>query len=96
MQIAYAFYHSNQLPPESFWDFSKIYEVKVQRDSGCDVKVESMAYVRNMTEGGKELPPSFVLRYAKGAPEGLLRMDAMPPCYVLWYGDYHEVEAKSR
>ncbi len=96
IQIAYAFYQSNQLPPESFWDYSKIYEVKVQRESGCDVKVESMACVRNVTEGGKELPRSFVLRYAKGAPEGLLKMDAVPPCYVLWYGDYHELEAKSR
>ena len=96
IQIAYAFYHSNQLPPESFWDYSKIYEVKVQRDSGCDVQVESMAYVRNVTEGGKELPRSFVLRYAKGAPEGLLKMDAAPPCYVLWYRDYHQLEGNNR
>ena len=56
IQIAYAFYHSNQLPPESFWDYSKTYEIGVQREHGCDVNVESMAYVRNVTEGGRELP----------------------------------------
>jgi len=96
IQIAYAFHRSAQLPSESFWDYSKHYEIKVRRDRGCDTKVENLAYVRNTTEDGKELPRSFVLRFAKGAPKDLLKDEAVLPCYVLWYGDYRQVQPKSK
>jgi hypothetical protein len=95
IEIAYAFYHSDQLPPESFWDYSKLYEINVRREHGCDTKVEDLAYVKNTTEDGKKLPQSFVLRFAKDAPRGLLKEEAVLPCYVLWYGDYREVSAQT-
>ena len=95
IQIAYAFYRSDQLPPESFWDYSKLYEIKVRRERGCDTKVEDLAYVKNTTENGKELPRSFVLRFAKDAPQHLLKDEDVLPCYVLWYGDYRQVQPKS-
>jgi hypothetical protein len=96
VQIAYAFNRSEQLPSDSFWDYSKLYEIKVRRERGCDTKVEKLAYVRNTTEDGKGLPRSFVLRFAKGAPKDLLKDEAVLPCYVLWYGDYREVQSKSK
>jgi hypothetical protein len=95
IQIAYAFDKSDQLPPESFWDYSKLYEAKVRRDAGCDFVVETRAYVRNITEDGNKLPRSFVLRFARGAPEGLLKMESAPPCYVLWHHDYRKVNPKN-
>ncbi len=95
IQIAYAFFRSEQLPSESFWDYSKLYEIKVRRERGCDTKVENLAYVKNTTEDGKELPRSFVLRFAKGAPKDLLKDEAVLPCYVLWYGDYRQVQPKN-
>lgn len=96
VQIAYAFYRSDQLLPESFWDYSKLYEIWVRREHGCDTKVENLAYVKNTTEDGKELPRSFVLRFAKGAPKDLLKDEAVLPCYVLWYGNYRQVQPKSK
>jgi len=95
IEIAYAFHHPDQLPPESFWDYSKVYEIKVRREHGCDTKVEDLAYVNNTTEDGKKLPRSFVLRFAKDAPRGLLKEEAVLPCYVLWYGDYRQVPAQT-
>jgi hypothetical protein len=95
IQIAYAFFGSEQLPSESFWDESKLYEIEVRRERGCDTKVENLAYVKNTTEDGKELPRSFVLRFAKGAPKDLLKDEAVLPCYVLWYGDYRQVQPKN-
>jgi hypothetical protein len=96
IHIAYAFHHSEELPPESFWDYSKTFEINVRRDSGCDTKVENLAYVKNTTEDGKELPRSFVLRFTKGAPKDLLKMEAVLPCYVLWYRDYRQITPKSK
>jgi hypothetical protein len=92
IQIAYAFYKSDQLQPDSFWGYSKIYEVKVQRNTGCDFQVENLAYVRNTTEDGRELPRLFVLRFTKSAPRGLLKMESVPTVLVLWYRDYQQVQ----
>jgi hypothetical protein len=95
IEIAYAFYRSDQLPSKSFWDYSNVYEIKVRRDSLCDTKVENLAYVKNTTENGKELPRSFALRLAKGAPRDMLKDEAVLPCYVLWYSDYRQITPKS-
>lgn len=95
IQVAYAFYRSDQLPPETFWDYSKLYEIKVRRERGCDTKVKNLAYVENTTVNGKELPRSFVLGFAKGAPQDLLKDEAVLPCYVLWYGDYRQIAAQT-
>src|SRR5215469_12031912 len=65
IQIAYTYYKSHQLPPESFWDYSKLYEVKVQRDTHCDFKVEDVAYFRMRHESGADLGRILVLRFAK-------------------------------
>ncbi len=96
IQIAYAFYKSSQLPPNSFWDYSKVYKIKVERDHICDTTVESLAYVKNKTTNGEELPPSFVLLYAKGAPRDLLKREAVLPCYILWYGDYSQIRRTAK
>jgi hypothetical protein len=93
IEIAYAFYKPNQLPPDSFWDYSRVYEIAVQRDPVCDTKVEDLAYERNFT---KELPPSFVLGYAKGAPTDLLKREAVLPCYTLWYGNYRQIHPSAK
>ena len=96
IQIGYAFYQSQQLPPDSFWDYSKVYEIRVKREPSCDTTVESLAYVKNTDVNGKELPPSFVLEFAKGAPKDLLKRDAVLPCYTLWYGNYLPVQPESK
>jgi hypothetical protein len=96
IQIGYAFYHSDQLPPDSFWDYSKVYEIRVRREPYCDTTVESLAYVKNTDTNGKELPPSFALKFAKGAPKDLLKREAVLPCYTLWYGHYRQVQPESK
>jgi hypothetical protein len=91
IEVGYAFYHPDQLPRDSFWDYSKIYEMSVRREPHCDSTVESLAYQKNTDTNGNELPPSLVLRFAKGAPKDLLKREAVLPCYVLWYGDYRQI-----
>jgi hypothetical protein len=96
IQIGYAFNHSDQLPPESFWDFSKVYEIRVQREPLCDATVESLAYVRNADTSGNELPPSLVLEFSKGAPTDLLKREEVLPCYTLWYGNYRQIQHEAK
>jgi hypothetical protein len=92
IQIGYAFFHRDQLPPDSFWDYSKLYEITVTRKTGCDTKVESLAYVKNVDANGKELPQTSALTFAKGAPKDLLKLQDVLPCYTLWYGNYRQVQ----
>jgi|SRR5262249_18608355 len=92
IEVGYAFFHSNQLPPDSFWDYSKLYEIRVIREKGCDTKVESLAYVKNVDANGRELTPTFVLAFAKGAPKDLLKLEDVLPCYTLWHGKYRQVQ----
>ena len=91
IEVAYAFYQSDQLPPDSFWDYSKLYEMRLRREPGCDTTVESLAYEKNADTKGNKLPASMILKFAKGAPKNLLRPEAVLPCYVLWYGDYQQI-----
>jgi hypothetical protein len=96
IQIGYAFDHSDQLPPDSFWDYSKVYELKVQRERNCDTTVESLAYEKNIDTSGKQLPPSFVLKFAKDAPKDSLTREAVLPCYILWHGNYREIRSEAK
>jgi hypothetical protein len=91
-RIAYAFYKTEQLPPESFWDYSKLYDLTVKREPKCDTTLKDISYVRNIDEHGNELTPTFVLRFTKNAPSASLKSDTVLPCYVLWYGQYKQVD----
>lgn len=96
IQIGYAFYRSTQLPPDSFWDYSKTYQIAVEREPNCKNTVESLAYAKNTDTNGKELPPSSLLKFAKYAPKDLLKPEAVLPCYTLWYGKYRLIEPAAR
>jgi len=92
-RIAFAFYKTAQLPPESFWDYSKLYDLTVKREPSCDTTVKAVSYERNIDEHGNELPPTFVLRLVKNAPSDSLKAETVLPCYVLWYGQYKQVDS---
>jgi hypothetical protein len=88
VKVSYAFFKSDGLPPDSFFDYSKRYELQAVRESKCDEAVKSLAYVKNVDDSGKPLPPTYALRFLKGAPKIELKPDAVLPCYVLRPGKY--------
>jgi hypothetical protein len=83
VRIAYGFYKNEQLPPESFWDYSTLYDLDVKRDQKCDTTVEAISYEKNVDEHGSELPATYVLRLIKNAPVNALERETPSPCYVL-------------
>lgn len=91
VRIAYAFYKTGQLPPESFWDYSKLYDLRVKREPKCDTTVHAISYDRNVDDRGNKLPATLVLQYAKHAPSDSIKPETALPCYVLWYSQYKQV-----
>lgn len=92
VRIAYAFYKNEEMPPESFWDYSQLYALSVKRDPKCDTTVQRISFEKNVDEHGNQLPATFILRSAKNAPPQALKPDTVLPCYVLWHGEYERVE----
>jgi hypothetical protein len=88
VKVSYAFFKSDGPPPESFFDYSKRYELQAVREPKCDESVNSLSYVKNADESGKPLPPTYVLRFLEGAPKVVLKPDAVLPCYVLRPSNY--------
>jgi hypothetical protein len=95
VRIAYAFYKNEQLPRDSFWDYQILYELKAKRDASCDTTVARISYEQNFDDEGKNLPLSFVLRFAKNASSTSLSPDIPLPCYVLRYSDYKQLVSAS-
>jgi hypothetical protein len=99
VKISYAFFKDEGPPPDSFFDYSKRYELQAVRQSKCDETGESLAYVRNVDGSGKPLPPTYALRFLEGAPRIELKPNAVLPCYVLRPGKYkvltHDKEGKA-
>jgi hypothetical protein len=89
VKVEYAYFDSPL--HDRFFDYSKLYEFRVHRESGCDEKVSSFSTVRNSTASGRPLPPSFVLRFLDGAPKVHLESDSVLPCFVLHAGDYRMI-----
>jgi len=95
VRISFAFYKNEQLPPDSFWDYRILYELRAKRDARCDTTVAAISYEENVDAAeGKKLPPSFILQFAKNAPSSSLRPDIALPCYVLWYFDYKRLDSQ--
>jgi hypothetical protein len=88
VKVSYAFFKSEGPPPDSFFDYSKRYELQVVRDTKCDESVDSLSHVKNVDQSGKPLPPTDALRFLEGAPKDALKSDAILPCYVLRPGKY--------
>ena len=88
VKIAYAFFKDQGLPPDSFYQYSKRYELQAVRDPRCDESANGFAYIGNEDETGKQLAPTFALRFLDGAPKDALKPDAVLPCYILRPGKY--------
>jgi hypothetical protein len=88
VKIEYAFFKDQGPPPDSFFDFSKLYQLQVIRIPECDEPVNSLAQVKNVDESGKQLPPRNALRWMDGAPKDILKPDLILPCYVLRPSNY--------
>jgi len=89
VEILRAFHRSmHGFLPDSFFDYSKRYELKVERHSGCDELLGKLAYEKNATATGEELPPTNSLYIPYGVPRDTLKMDMLLPCYILFGNRY--------
>lgn len=88
VKVSYAFFKSDGPLPDSFFDYSKRYELRAVRDPRCDESVNSISYVKNVDESGKPLLPTYALRFVEGASKAVLKPDAVLPCYMLRPGNF--------
>jgi hypothetical protein len=88
VKVSYAFFKQEGPPPDSFFDYTKRYELQAVRDSKCDETVSSLSYVKNADQSGKPLKPTDVLRYLDGAPKDAMNLDTVLPCYDLRPGGF--------
>jgi hypothetical protein len=79
IKIMYKFYKSELPLPESFLDYSIVYELQLTRESSCDETGKSLSFEKNVDENGKQLPPTHVLRFLDGAPKDAIEPDAFLP-----------------
>lgn len=95
VKVSYTFFKSQGPPPDSFFDHSKLYELRAGREPNCDETLSSLAQIENVDESGRPLPPTDALRVLEGAPRDILQPDLLLPCYVLRAGKY-KVLSKNR
>lgn len=88
VKVKYRFFNWQPILPQSFFDYSRRYELMVVRDHSCDETVESLSYVQAADPSGKPIGEDLVLRPLEGAPKELLKHDLRLPCYVLTPGNY--------
>jgi hypothetical protein len=91
VKVIYKFYRDEPNLPEKFFDFSSRYVLTVVRDTKCDESVKSLSYEANVSESGKPLPATYVLKVLDGAPTDVLKPDLLLPCFVLRPGQYRVV-----
>jgi hypothetical protein len=89
--IEYQFFKSDPPLAKSFFDFSKLYSMRVVRDSRCDVTIDDLAYVNVRDESENSLTRTYILRPLDGAPLELLKPEKKLACYVLHPSDYRVV-----
>ena len=95
VKITYAFFRSDGSLHDSFFDYSKRYELQGVRYAKCDESVQSFSYAKNVDESGKPLPPINILRFVDGAPRDALKPDATLACYILRPGRYKTLSQDS-
>ena len=95
VKVVYEFYRDEPNLPEKFFDFSSRYALTVVRDTKCDESVKSLSYEANVSESGKPLPATHVLKVLDGAPTDVLKPDLILPCFFLRPGQY-KVVSKSK
>ena len=83
IKIAYKFFKSESPLPDTFLDFSKLYDLQVLREPSCDETVQSLSYQKKSDQTGKALPSAYILRLLKGAPENVLSPDMVLACYIM-------------
>ena len=88
VKVVYEFYRDEPNLPEKFFDFSSRYKLTVVRDTKCDESVKSLSFEANVSDSGKPLAATYVLKVLDGAPTDVLKPDLILPCFVLRPGQY--------
>jgi hypothetical protein len=91
VKVVYEFYRDEPNLPAKFFDFSNHYKLTVVRDTKCDESVKSLSFEVNVSDSGKPLPATYVLKVLDGAPTDVLKPDLILPCFVLRPGQYKVV-----
>jgi hypothetical protein len=87
--------YSDSILPKSFFNYSKLYELKAHRDPVGDISLEAVALIKIVNSDGKEVePPISTLTLLDGAPKDILKMDAMLAQYKIHEWGFRIVEKK--
>ena len=88
--IRYHWFPDEPELPDSFFDFSKHFEIKVSRDFRCDTKVRELFYIKLDYVGEPEKPSErmYYFRLAANAPKLDFADDLALPCYEMRPGNY--------
>jgi hypothetical protein len=78
VRIIYEHFSEADSLPNEFFDYSKLYKLKVFRKKACDAKLRDFAYAKTNLEADMSL-----LRLLEGANADLLDENKILPCYVL-------------
>jgi hypothetical protein len=93
--ITFSLPTSGNFLPKSFYDYSKLYELRAFRRAISDTPLESIAYIRYLGPDNKETdPPMLILKLLDGVPKDILKMDMILPNYELFSGDYRIIKTK--
>jgi len=91
VKVVYEFYRDEPSLPESFFNFSRRYELNVVRDTKYDESVKSLSLETNVSDSGKPLPATHVLKLLDGTPPDMPKPDSVLPCALLRPSQYKVV-----
>jgi hypothetical protein len=91
VKVSYAFFKQDGPLPDGFFTYYRRYELRAVRDTRCDERMSSLAFVENVDDAGMSLPPTPTLHFLDGAPRDTIKPDSVLPCYILHPGKYKVV-----
>ena len=91
IKVMYAYYDPTGKLQDEFFDHSKLYEFRLERDGTCDETVASISGMKAEGASRATAPEHLALHVLKGTTKELLRPDRVLPCYILRQGRYKVV-----
>lgn len=88
--IAYSFFSNEPDLPDSFFDYSKHFQIKVSRNPDCDGTAVGVFYIKTTYTDKPEKPPGkdYFFHLSIGAPKMDFADDLALPCYEMHPGSY--------
>jgi hypothetical protein len=92
--VEYRWFSDEPELPNSFFDFSKHFEIRASRNPDCDTTVQELFYIKVNYVGRPEKPPGreYYFRLAANAPKMDFADELKLPCYEMRPGNYSRLK----